>query len=73
MAYVHPNYHDMLLNHLPTNNGRMSDFFRFLTLYLYGGVYSDIDNYPYKELSEWDHYPFNDIGIMFSGEGFFME
>jgi hypothetical protein len=63
----------MLLNQLTRNRGRLSDFFRFIVLYLFGGAYSDMDCYPYKGLREWDHYPFENTGILFSMEGIFAE
>jgi mannosyltransferase OCH1-like enzyme len=63
----------MLLKHLTTNIGRLSDFIRFLMLFLYGGAYSDMDCFPILGLEKWPHYPFENTGIIFSMEGTFAE
>jgi mannosyltransferase OCH1-like enzyme len=63
----------MLVNHITKDVGRRSDFTRFLTLFLYGGVYSDIDCFPILGLEKWPHYPFENTGIIFSMENYFAE
>lgn len=39
----------------------LSDFFRFLALYIYGGYYIDLDNQPFLPIEKWTGYPFNKI------------
>lgn len=36
-----------------TNVGQKSDFLRYLILYIKGGVYTDIDTYALRPISEW--------------------
>lgn len=40
-----------------------SDFFRLCFLYTYGGIYSDIDNEPFKNIKEF-YNPYNNITFM---------
>jgi mannosyltransferase OCH1-like enzyme len=63
----------MLLNELTKNDGRLSDFIRFLTLFLYGGVYCDMDCYSVLGMEKWPRYPFENSGIIFSTEAYFTE
>jgi hypothetical protein len=45
-----------------------SDYWRILNLYLHGGIYSDLDNSPKIPIREWNHYPFDEIGMYFGME-----
>ncbi len=37
-------------------------------LYLHGGIYADLDVTPVNIIRFWQHYPFDDIGIVIAPE-----
>jgi mannosyltransferase OCH1-like enzyme len=35
-----------------------ADFWRYAILYIYGGIYLDIDTQPLLSIEKWEYYPF---------------
>lgn len=60
--YFIPDYCDMIESF---KLGVMrADLWRLGILYIYGGIYSDVDVIPHKHISKWDYYPFNDYRVI---------
>lgn len=36
-----------------------ADIWKYLIIYINGGIYADTDIYPLKPLEKWDFYPFD--------------
>ena len=36
------------------------DLYKLCVLYIYGGIYSDVDMRPLKPINKWDLYPFEE-------------
>ncbi|CCK70123.1 initiation-specific alpha-1,6-mannosyltransferase KNAG_0D03770 [Huiozyma naganishii CBS 8797] len=44
-----------------------ADFFRYLVLYARGGIYSDMDTFPLKDMAEWPSYNEGKLQTMLEG------